>query len=644
MAAAFCNFVCGKQGNCAILYAQKKIQKAHVTKLSGRMEIIMERTNQSHIRNFCIVAHIDHGKSTLADRIIERTGLLTSREMQAQVLDNMDLERERGITIKAQTVRIVYKAKNGEEYIFNLIDTPGHVDFNYEVSRSLAACEGAILIVDAAQGIEAQTLANCYLALDHDLEIMPVINKIDLPSAEPERVKEEIEDIIGLDASDAPLISAKMGTNIDEVLEQIISKIPAPNGDPDAPLQALIFDSIYDAYKGVIIFCRIFDGTVRKGQQILMMATGAKAEVVEVGIFGAGQFIPTDELSAGMVGYITASLKNVQDTRVGDTVTLASDPCKEALPGYKKVQPMVYCGLYPSDGAKYPDLRDALEKLQLNDAALQFEAETSVALGFGFRCGFLGLLHLEIVQERLEREYNLDLVTTAPGVIYHVYKTNGEMIEVTNPSNLPDPSEIEHMEEPVVTAEIMVTTEYVGAIMNLCQERRGVYLGMEYLEETRAVLKYELPLNEIIYDFFDALKSRSRGYASLDYEMKGYVPSNLVKLDILINREEIDALSFILHADTAYERGRKMCEKLKKEIPRQLFEIPIQAAIGSKIIARETVKAMRKDVLAKCDGGDISRKRKLLEKQKEGKKRMRQFGNVEIPQQAFMSVLKLDEE
>lgn len=644
MEAAFCNFVCGKQGNCAILYAQKKIQKAHVTKLSGRMEIIMERTNQSHIRNFCIVAHIDHGKSTLADRIIERTGLLTSREMQAQVLDNMDLERERGITIKAQTVRIVYKAKNGEEYIFNLIDTPGHVDFNYEVSRSLAACEGAILIVDAAQGIEAQTLANCYLALDHDLEIMPVINKIDLPSAEPERVKEEIEDIIGLDASDAPLISAKMGTNIDEVLEQIISKIPAPNGDPDASLQALIFDSIYDAYKGVIIFCRIFDGTVRKGQQILMMATGAKAEVVEVGIFGAGQFIPTDELSAGMVGYITASLKNVQDTRVGDTVTLASDPCKEALPGYKKVQPMVYCGLYPSDGAKYPDLRDALEKLRLNDAALQFEAETSVALGFGFRCGFLGLLHLEIVQERLEREYNLDLVTTAPGVIYHVYKTNGEMIEVTNPSNLPDPSEIEHMEEPVVTAEIMVTTEYVGAIMNLCQERRGVYLGMEYLEETRAVLKYELPLNEIIYDFFDALKSRSRGYASLDYEMKGYVPSNLVKLDILINREEIDALSFILHADTAYERGRKMCEKLKKEIPRQLFEIPIQAAIGSKIIARETVKAMRKDVLAKCYGGDISRKRKLLEKQKEGKKRMRQFGNVEIPQQAFMSVLKLDEE
>ena len=604
----------------------------------------MERIDESHIRNFCIVAHIDHGKSTLADRIIEKTGLLTSREMQAQVLDNMELERERGITIKAQTVRIVYKAKNGEEYVFNLIDTPGHVDFNYEVSRSLAACEGAILIVDAAQGIEAQTLANCYLALDHDLEIMPVINKIDLPSAEPERVKEEIEDIIGLDASDAPLISAKMGTNIEEVLEQIITKIPAPSGDIDKPLQALIFDSLYDAYKGVIIFCRIFDGSVKKGQQITMMATGAKAEVVEVGIFGAGQFIPCEELSAGMVGYISASLKNVGDTRVGDTVTLTERPCAEALPGYKKVQPMVYCGLYPADGAKYGDLRDALEKLQLNDASLQFEAETSVALGFGFRCGFLGLLHLEIIQERLEREYNLDLVTTAPGVIYKVYKTNGEVIDVTNPSNLPDPSEIEHMEEPVVSAEIMVTTEFVGAIMNLCQERRGVYNGMEYLEETRAVLKYDLPLNEIIYDFFDALKSRSRGYASLDYEMKGYVPSQLVKLDILINREEIDALSFILHADTAYERGRKMCEKLKKEIPRQLFEIPIQAAIGSKIIARETVKAMRKDVLAKCYGGDISRKRKLLEKQKEGKKRMRQFGNVEIPQQAFMSVLKLDEE
>ena len=604
----------------------------------------MERIKQSNIRNFCIVAHIDHGKSTLADRIIEKTGLLTSREMQAQVLDNMELERERGITIKAQTVRIVYKAKDGEEYIFNLIDTPGHVDFNYEVSRSLAACEGAILIVDAAQGIEAQTLANCYLALDHDLEIMPVINKIDLPSAEPERVKSEIEDVIGLDAEDAPLISAKMGTNIDEVLEQIVKKIPAPSGDVDKPLKALIFDSLYDAYKGVIIFCRIFDGCVKKGDEIKMMATGAKADVVEVGIFGAGQFIPSDELSAGMVGYITASLKNVSDTRVGDTVTLEENPCDEALPGYKKVQPMVYCGLYPADGAKYPDLRDALEKLQLNDAALQFEAETSIALGFGFRCGFLGLLHLKIIQERLEREYNLDLVTTAPGVIYHVYKTNGEMIEVTNPSNLPDPSEIEHMEEPMVSAEIMVTKEFVGAIMTLCQERRGVYIGMEYMEESRALLKYDLPLNEIIYDFFDALKSRSRGYASLDYEMNGYVPSKLVKLDILINKEEIDALSFILHADTAYERGRKMCEKLKNEIPRQLFEIPIQAAVGGKVIARETVRAMRKDVLAKCYGGDISRKRKLLEKQKEGKKRMRQFGNVEIPQQAFMSVLKLDEE
>ena len=600
--------------------------------------------DQSKIRNFCIVAHIDHGKSTLADRIIEKTGLLTSREMQAQVLDNMDLERERGITIKAQAVRTVYKAQDGEEYIFNLIDTPGHVDFNYEVSRSLAACDGAILVVDAAQGIEAQTLANVYLALDHDLDVFPVINKIDLPSADPQRVIEEIEDVIGIEAQDAPLISAKNGIGIEEVLEQIVKKIPSPKGNPDNPLQALIFDSVYDSYKGVIIFCRIFDGSVKKGDEILMMATGAKAEVVEVGIFGAGQYIASDELSAGMVGYITASLKDVHETRVGDTVTLAKNPCKEALPGYKQVQPMVYCGLYPADGAKYNDLRDALEKLQLNDAALQFEAETSVALGFGFRCGFLGLLHLEIIQERLEREYNLDLVTTAPGVVYHIYKTNGEMVEVTNPSNLPDPSEIERMEEPIVSAEIMVTTEFVGAIMTLCQERRGVYLGMEYLEETRAVLKYDLPLNEIIYDFFDALKSRSRGYASLDYEMKGYAPSRLVKLDILINKEEIDALSFILHADTAYERGRKMCEKLKQEIPRQLFEIPIQAAVGSKVIARETVRAVRKDVLAKCYGGDISRKRKLLEKQKEGKKRMRQFGNVEIPQEAFMSVLKLDEE
>lgn len=604
----------------------------------------MANIDQSKIRNFCIIAHIDHGKSTLADRIIEKTGTLTDREMQAQVLDNMDLERERGITIKAQTVRIIYKAKDGNEYIFNLIDTPGHVDFNYEVSRSLAACEGAILVVDAAQGIEAQTLANVYLALDHDLEIMPVINKIDLPSAEPEKVKAEIEDVIGLEAEDAPLISAKNGINIEEVLEQIVTKIPAPVGDADGPLKALIFDSVYDPYKGVIIFCRIKEGTVKPGTTIKMMATGATAEVVELGIFGAGQYIPTDELSAGMVGYITASLKNVKDTQVGDTVTDNNNPCDEPLEGYKKVNSMVYCGLYPADGAKYPDLRDALEKLQLNDAALNFEPETSVALGFGFRCGFLGLLHLEIIQERLEREYNLDLVTTAPGVVYKVHKTDGTVFDITNPSNLPDRSEIDYLEEPIVSAEIMVTTEFVGAIMTLCQERRGRYLGMEYIETTRALLKYELPLNEIIYDFFDALKSRSRGYASFDYEMKGYERSELVKLDILINKEEVDALSFIVHADTAYERGRKMCEKLKREIPRHLFEIPIQAAIGSKVIARETVKAMRKDVLAKCYGGDISRKRKLLEKQKEGKKRMRQVGNVEIPQEAFMSVLKLDEE
>ena len=603
----------------------------------------MAGIDQSKIRNFCIIAHIDHGKSTLADRIIEKTGLLTSREMQSQVLDNMELERERGITIKAQTVRIVYQAKDGEEYIFNLIDTPGHVDFNYEVSRSLAACDGAILVVDAAQGVEAQTLANVYLALDHDLDVMPVINKIDLPSAEPERVIEEIEDVIGIEAEDAPRISAKTGLNIDQVLEQIVEKIPAPGGDPKSPLQALIFDSVYDPYKGVIVFCRIKEGTVRKGTPILMMATGAKAEVVEVGYFGAGQFIPCEELSAGRVGYITASLKNVKDTRVGDTITDASRPCAEALPGYKKVQPMVYCGLYPADGAKYQDLRDALEKLQLNDASLFFEPETSVALGFGFRCGFLGLLHLEIIQERLEREYNLDLVTTAPGVVYKVHKTNGEVIDLTNPSNLPDPSEIEYMEEPMVKAEIMVTTEFIGPIMDLCQERRGQYQGMEYMETTRALLHYHLPLNEIIYDFFDALKSRSRGYASFDYEMLGYQQSELVKLDILINKEEVDALSFIVHSGTAYERGRKMCEKLKEEIPRQLFEIPIQAAIGSKVIARETVKAMRKDVLAKCYGGDISRKRKLLEKQKEGKKRMRQVGNVEIPQKAFMSVLKLDD-
>ncbi len=603
----------------------------------------MAVTDQSRIRNFCIVAHIDHGKSTLADRIIEKTGLLTSREMQEQVLDNMDLERERGITIKAQTVRTIYRAKNGEEYIFNLIDTPGHVDFNYEVSRSLAACDGAILVVDAAQGIEAQTLANVYLALDHDLDVFPVINKIDLPSADPDRVIEEIEDVIGIEAQDAPLISAKNGIGIEDVLEAIVEKIPAPGGDADKPLQALIFDSVYDSYKGVIIFCRIMEGRVKKGTTIRMMATGAKQEVVEVGYFGAGQFIPCEELSAGMVGYITASIKNVRDTAVGDTVTDNKNPCTEPLPGYKKVNSMVYCGMYPADGAKYPDLRDALEKLQLNDASLNYEPETSIALGFGFRCGFLGLLHLEIIQERLEREYNLDLVTTAPGVIYKVFKTNGEMIELTNPSNLPDPSEIEHMEEPIVSAEIMVTQEFIGSIMELCQERRGCYLGMEYIETNRALIKYELPLNEIIYDFFDALKSRSKGYASFDYDIKGYEESKLVKLDILINKEEVDALSFIVHSDSAYERGRKMCEKLKDEIPRHLFEIPIQAAVSGKIIARETVKAMRKDVLAKCYGGDITRKKKLLEKQKEGKKRMRQVGNVEIPQKAFMSVLKLDD-
>ena len=600
--------------------------------------------DQSKIRNFCIIAHIDHGKSTLADRIIEMTGLLTSREMQSQVLDNMDLERERGITIKSQAVRTVYRARNGEEYIFNLIDTPGHVDFNYEVSRSLAACDGAILVVDAAQGIEAQTLANVYLALDHNLDVFPVINKIDLPSARPDWVENEIEDVIGIEAHDAPRISAKTGLNVEDVLEAIVEKIPAPEGDPEAPLQALIFDSVYDFYKGVIVFCRVKEGTVRKGTRIRMMATGAQEEVVEVGYFGAGQFFPCDELSAGMVGYITASIKNVKDTRVGDTITDAARPCAQPLPGYKKVTSMVYCGLYPADGARYNDLREALEKLQLNDASLFFEPETSVALGFGFRCGFLGLLHLEIIQERLEREYNLDLVTTAPSVIYRIHKKNGELIELTNPTNMPDPTEIDYMEEPIVSAEIMVTTEYVGAIMTLCQERRGVYLGMEYIEESRAIIRYDLPLNEIIYDFFDALKSRSRGYASFDYELKGYEPSELVKLDILINREEVDALSFIVHAASAYERGRKMCEKLKEEIPRHLFEIPIQAAVGGKIIARETVKAMRKDVLAKCYGGDITRKKKLLEKQKEGKKRMRQVGNVEIPQKAFMSVLKLDEE
>ena len=604
----------------------------------------MSHLDQSKIRNFCIVAHIDHGKSTLADRIIEKTGTLTEREMQEQVLDNMDIERERGITIKSQAVRIIYKAKDGEEYIFNLIDTPGHVDFNYEVSRSLAACEGAILVVDAAQGIEAQTLANVYLAIDNNLEVFPVINKIDLPSAEPERVKTEIEDVIGIEAMDAPLISAKNGINIEDVLEQVVKKIPAPHGDNDAPFKALIFDSLYDSYKGVIIFCRVFDGFVSKGSRIKMMETGAEADVVEVGIFGAGQFIPCDELSSGMVGYITASLKNVRDTEVGDTVTDAENPCAEALPGYKKARPMVYCGIYPEDGAKYQELKDALEKLQLNDAALYYEPETSIALGFGFRCGFLGLLHLEVITERLEREYNLDIITTAPSVIYKVYKTDGEVIELTNPSNLPDPSEIDYMEEPIVDAEIMVTTEFTGAIMKLCQERRGVYKSMEYLEETRVVLKYDMPLNEIIYDFFDALKSRSKGYASFDYDLKGYQRSKLVKLDILINKETIDALSFIVFEGSAYERGRKMCEKLKTEIPRHLFEVPIQAAIGGRVIARETIKAVRKDVLAKCYGGDITRKKKLLEKQKEGKKRMREVGNVTVPQSAFLAVLKLDDE
>lgn len=600
--------------------------------------------DQSHIRNFCIVAHIDHGKSTLADRMIEMTHTLTKREMQDQVLDNMDLERERGITIKSQAVRLIYHAKNGEEYIFNLIDTPGHVDFNYEVSRSLAACDGAILVVDAAQGIEAQTLANVYLALDHDLEVLPVINKIDLPSADPDKVAKEIEDVIGLDCENAPRISAKTGQGVDEVLEQVITQLPAPTGDADAPLKALIFDSLYDSYRGVIVFVRIREGKVRPKDRIRMMASGAEYDCVEVGYFGAGQFIPCDELSAGMVGYITASIKDVRETRVGDTVTLATNPAAEALPGYRPVKPMVFCGIYPADGAKYPELKDALLKLQLNDAALTFEPETSQALGFGFRCGFLGLLHLDVVQERLEREYDLDLVTTAPGVVYKVHKTDGTVMELTNPSNLPDPSEIEYMEEPVVDAEIMVTSDYIGAIMDLCQERRGQYVSLEYIEETRAVLKYVLPLNEIIYDFFDVLKSRSRGYASFDYELKGYQQSELVKLDILINHERVDALSFIVFKDTAYDRARKMCEKLKENIPRHLFEIPIQAAVGSKVIARETVKAMRKDVLAKCYGGDITRKRKLLEKQKEGKKRMRQIGNVEIPQEAFMSVLKLDDD
>ena len=604
----------------------------------------MSKDRQSHIRNFCIVAHIDHGKSTLADRLIQKTGLLTDREMQEQVLDNMDLERERGITIKSQAVRLIYRANDGEEYEFNLIDTPGHVDFNYEVSRSLAACEGAILIVDAAQGIEAQTLANVYLALDNNLEILPVINKIDLPSANPAWAKQEIEDIIGIPAEDAPEISAKNGVNIEEVLERIITDIPAPSGDVDAPLKALIFDSVYDQYRGVIVLMRVFDGSIRKGSKVKMMATGKEFDVVEVGIFGPGRFLPVDELNAGMVGYFTASIKNVADTRVGDTVTEAARPTAEALPGYKKVNPMVYCGVFPADGAKYPDLRDALEKLQLNDVSLFFEPETSVALGFGFRCGFLGLLHLEIIQERLEREYNLDLITTAPSVIYKVYLTDGTQFDLSNPSNMPDPARILKMEEPIVKAEIMLPKDYIGPIMELCQQRRGDYISMEYLDESRAMLIYEMPLNEIIYDFFDVLKSRSRGYASFDYSLVGYKESELVKLDILVNREPVDALSFIVHKDSAVERGRKMCEKLKKEIPRHLFEIPIQAAIGSKIIARETISALRKDVLAKCYGGDISRKKKLLEKQKEGKKRMRQIGSVEVPQQAFMSVLKLEEE
>ena len=604
----------------------------------------MEKIQQDRIRNFCIIAHIDHGKSTLADRIIEMTGTLTEREMQAQVLDNMDIERERGITIKSQTVRIVYKAKDGKEYIFNLIDTPGHVDFNYEVSRALAACDGAILVVDATQGIQAQTLANTYLALDHDLEIIPVINKVDLPSADPELVAHEIEDVIGIEAMDAPQISAKTGLNVEEVLEAVVHRLPAPKGSPENPLQALVFDSLYDSYRGVIIFMRVKEGRIKKGTPIRFMATGAEFTVSEVGTFAPGQFIPAEELSAGMVGYLTASIKNIRDARVGDTVTTVENPAKEALPGYKKVLSMVYCGIYPSDSQKYPDLRDALEKLQLNDAALQYEPETSAALGFGFRCGFLGLLHLDVVQERLEREYDLDLVTTAPSVIYHVYKTDGSMIELTNPSNLPDPAEILRMEEPIVEAEVMVTSEFVGAIMTLCQERRGVYKSTEYIDKTRALLKYDLPLNEIIYDFFDALKSRSKGYASFDYTLKGYQEGKMVKLDILVNKQQIDALSFIVHADSAYERGKKMCEKLKNEIPRQLFEIPIQAAIGGHIVARETIKALRKDVLAKCYGGDVSRKKKLLEKQKEGKKRMRQFGNVEIPQSAFMSVLKLDED
>ena len=602
----------------------------------------MPDNRQENIRNFCIIAHIDHGKSTLADRLLELTGEVEKRDMEDQILDDMDLERERGITIKAHAVTLKYKRPNGEEYILNLIDTPGHVDFNYEVSRSLAACEGALLVVDASQGIEAQTLANTYLAIDHDLEVVPVINKIDLPSANPDEAVREIEDIIGIPADDAPQVSAKTGLNVADVLEAIVEKIPSPVGDTNAPLRALIFDSYYDSYRGVIVYVRVKEGSIKVGKTIKMMATGAEFEVVEVGRMSPSGLVKTDKLSAGDVGYIAASIKNIQDTRVGDTVTTVDNPAKEPLPGYKKVNPMVYCGIYPADGAQYEDLKEALMKLQLNDASLMFEPETSVALGFGFRCGFLGLLHLEIIQERLEREYNLDLITTAPSVIYKVYKTDGEMVWCDNPTNLPNPAEIAYMEEPMARASIMVPKDYVGNVMELCQERRGIYKHMEYLDQTRAEIFYELPLNEIIYDFFDALKSRTRGYASFDYEVSGYMRSSLVKLDILLNGEAVDALSFIVFKDSAYTRGRKMCEKLKEVIPRQLFEVPIQAAIGSKIIARETIKALRKDVLAKCYGGDISRKKKLLEKQKEGKKRMRQVGTVEVPQEAFMSVLKLD--
>ena len=598
--------------------------------------------SQDKIRNFCIIAHIDHGKSTLADRLLELTGEVEERDMEEQLLDNMDLERERGITIKAHAVRLKYKASDGEEYILNLIDTPGHVDFNYEVSRSLAACEGALLVVDASQGIEAQTLANTYLAIDHNLEVIPVINKIDLPSARPENAIKEIEDIIGIPAEDAPRVSAKTGLNVEQVLERIVTGIPAPAGDADAPLQALIFDSYYDSYRGVIVYIRVKEGMVKPGDRIKMMQTGAEFDVVEVGVLRPNELVPTKSLSAGEVGYIAASIKNIQDTRVGDTVTVATRPAKSPLPGYKKVNPMVYCGIYPADGAQYNDLRDALLKLQLNDASLMFEAETSVALGFGFRCGFLGLLHMEIIQERLEREYNLDLITTAPSVIYKIHKTNGKVVMVDNPTNLPPMTEIEYMEEPMVNADIMVPVDFVGNVMELCQQRRGIFKNMTYMEETRAQIFYELPLNEIIYDFFDALKSRTKGYASFDYELSEYKRSDLVKLDMLLNGETVDALSFIVHKESAYSRGRRMAEKLKESIPRQLFEVPIQAAVGNKIIARETVRALRKDVLAKCYGGDITRKKKLLEKQKEGKKRMRQVGSVEVPQEAFMSVLKLD--